>query len=310
MEVAPLEYRLGLEISPRWLKMAQLASDNSIRPFVYLLPLEAKSFHEQGYIYKHLKEIVKSQRNDIHTKDVSVCISDICSLSKIISVEKDESNVKDVIEWEFEQQILGTLQEYYYDFYPVKILDTEIAKHFIAVAVRKTLLDSILMEIRNAKLNPVVLDMEYCAIVNMFEHLYPEENENLVAIVDISFSCIKYFLVYNGVFSDYNIEMHAQGFGENFNITDLYIGKLCVFLESRLKEIAGSNVFFEKKEISRIYLTGDLFFKNPEISNFIKSHFSITAKYLNPFRHTELAGEDFSVICSVPVGLTLRSAGD
>jgi Tfp pilus assembly PilM family ATPase len=301
------KFSLGLEISHNWLKMVQMEKLGARKPFVSLLPIENDSLYTEGYLQDYLKDVIKEQKKELATRKVSVCVSDIPCFSKILEVESQEKSVKDVIAWEIEQHVTGSVQDYYYDFYPAQRLNEPHLNYFLAVAVRRTLLDPIIREIREANLSPVALETEYCSMVNLIEYCYPDQNKNVVAVVDIGNRSFKYIVCFEGMFYFCHSEPHPQEF-ESFdrNSRSRYLKNVCNFIQEKIKEKIEGSKHLSGKQVVQMFICGDLFFKNQEAVDFVISQFSIPAHILNPFKGTDLENEDYSTICAVPVGLAVR----
>ena len=231
----------------------------------------------------------------------------ICSIPaefafvKRLVVDKTIAKSPEMLEWEFSQHLLGSMEEYAVDFQYDGIYQSQQCGEYLAVAYRKENLDHLLSALKILKLKPQVVDLDMFAIVNVFEANYKDRISEPVILVHSEGGKTKILLTQDGCFIDTHIfeseneqsdsVMYAERFAEELN-------SFVKYNSTRLTQSAS------------LFFTGSLF-SDQEFFNAVVSKTGY-GELLNPFREigcrvgTASDQMTYAPQLAVAVGLALR----
>jgi hypothetical protein len=130
------------------------------------------------------------------------------AIIKKISIDKDEEMVADVIRWEISQQVLGSMDGYSFDYQPLQRDTHDGYSDYLAVAYRQDVIGKYQDIMRAARLNPVIVDLDIFALVNIFELSHSDYMAKPAIIVLGDLDKIILVLTQNGTYVDLEIIDH------------------------------------------------------------------------------------------------------
>ncbi len=291
-----------------------------------------------------IKELIKE--NNIKTMDAVSALTGHSVIIKRVSLPAmTEEELAESIQWEAEQYIPFPITDVNIDF---QILGEDPEgkgqMDVMLVAVKKDVINEYVNVLREAGLNPVVMDVDSFALENMMEINYPiAPNEN-VAMVNIGASITSISVLMGGitVFTR-SIPMGGNQFTEEIqrqlNISfkdaeDLKLGKEVRGVDTTLLpqaiETVSTNLTFEVKRsvdfflggsqgvyVTKIYLSGGGS-KIGGLKEMMQERTSIPVEMVNPFLNVESNPRHFdpdylkevAVSFAVGVGLATRRPAD
>ncbi|MBD3346233.1 MAG: hypothetical protein GF401_14345 [Chitinivibrionales bacterium] len=234
----------------------------------------------------------------------------ICSLPsewaviKKIACDKNEPDIEDTIRWEISQQVLGSLDDYAFDHQEILSSD-ELFRYFLVAAFRSSAVKRVSKLMRSTKLNPVVVDIDIFALINVLETNYEEKTAVPSIIIMGDNEKLKLVLTRNGEFIDFQI-VNFQNETEDFSPCLTAIQNAVAALSKVNKSVVGDGTV-------DLYCTGPLF-SNTELLAYLQQNLP-NIEILDPFRtiacHAEIPEEDlrrYAPQLAVAVGLSVRGA--
>lgn len=291
------------------------------------------------------------QEKKIASNDVVTAVSGPAAFSKKITVAKMD-NLEDLdsnIRFESNSLIPHGLDGVCFDY---SLLNTNNSNNNIDVfitAVKQDIVASIQNTLSSANLNLKILDIDYLALLNLFEFNYPELKEKTVALIDIGGRYSTINICFNGemLFSS-NIPIGGRLIAEDLskayntkifekdlsNISDIKLEKqnsltlsqisLEDALEKQIEKIANDlkkqlTYYWESgtpDSIEKIFITGGGVYW-PNINNIFSKRFNIECETFDPLKKVKIKNtpekDDIlkrSQQLAVLLGLSLRKTGD
>ena len=156
------------------------------------------AFLNSSAIVDAIREAMDNGR--VRSKDVAVAVSGHSVIVKRVSLANmTREELEEQIQWEAEQYIPFDVNEVHLDF---QILDTsegEGQMDVLLVAAKKDLVDDYVQVIREAGLNPTVVDVAAFAVENAFETNYDSAVDEVAALVNIGAQVVNINVIQNGV---------------------------------------------------------------------------------------------------------------
>lgn len=263
-------------------------------------------------------------------------------VKKIIVADMSREELESAIETEAQQYIPFDIEDVNVDF---QILEADEAVEegemgILLVAVKKEKVDEHIELIREASLDPIVVDVDAFAVENAFELNYEVDPDMIIGLVDIGAGTMNINILQDGVSSfvrdisiggDQYTEAIQKEFNVNFDVAErLKRGQLIegIAQEDVLAivntvsddiavEIQRSFDFFRASTmdvaIDKLYLSGgcSLF---GGIDRFFEEKLGVEVEILNPFRNIKINPRRFDIDylesiapqAAVAVGLALR----
>jgi Tfp pilus assembly PilM family ATPase len=288
----------GIEIGKNLITVAQYSpAENAIGSIV------VKPFDETGAGGDDtvLKSELKSLIADVELKKQKIVLSlpaEFAVIKKLF-LDRNERDVAEAIHWELSQHIIGTLEDYSFDYEAIKNADHSESSEYLAVAYRTSSIQKLVSLLKANKLSPFIVDLDCFALINVFEANYPE-NLTLPSVIILGTDTkSKIILTQNGTLVDYEVVDHDQGIvsGDDYaTLVEEYIAHLC----SRFAQ-----------GTSEMYCSGSLFLQNDFIDSLSRKFGK--AQLLNPFKKVECHAvrekkdvTEFAAQLAVAVGLALR----
>ena len=290
-----------------------------------------------------LKEMIRTA--GIKTKDVTISISGHSSviIKRISLPEMSEEELSESIKFEAEQYVPFDIEDVNLDFQIIGPKDEPGQMDVILVAVKKDIINEYIQVVKEAGLNPIIVDIDSFALENMYGINYDVEPGKNVALLNIGASTINMSILKGGISvftrdSSLGSNLHSETLQREFNITYELAEKLKrgepvenispqdansvieAASEEILSEINRSFDYYRSttvhEDISEVILSGGCaLIKN--FASMISERCGIETKIVEPFRNIRIqkrldvsAIEEIAPMMAVAVGLALRKQGD
>tara|TARA_B100000315_G_scaffold259885_1_gene317864 strand:- start:4869 stop:5966 length:1098 start_codon:yes stop_codon:yes gene_type:complete len=330
---------VGLDIGSHAIKLVEL----SLRKGKYRMEKFAIAFLPpgavvDGVIMEHaqvadaIKKLFQSRK--IKTRDVAISMSGPSVMVRILHVPlMTNDELEDQIEFEVEQYIPFDLDEVIWDFHVLREdgvdAEGESQMAVLLVAAKIDIWESRTSVVKDAGLNPVVMDVDVFAIENMYGINYDESPDEITALVNVGASYVNIRILHPkpnvlpdgaSVFTrdvliggSRYIEMLKQELGLSDEDAEATIRGLSVeavqpgvdvILESINGEITAEVIrsfdFFrsamegaEREEIKKVLLSGGGA-KIVGLHQMLSEQLGIEVELANPFRQIDLADKVYT----------------
>lgn len=341
---------IGLDIGSSYIKAVKLkeAKGGYELELFHLHPLPPElivdgSIIDSLRLVDSLKEMIKTA--GIKTKNAVISISGHSSviIKRISLPEMTEEELSESIKFEAEQYVPFDIEDVNLDFQIIGPKEEPGQMDVILVAVKKDIINEYISVVREAGLNPIIVDIGSFALENMYAINYEVESDRNVALLNIGASTINTIILKGGmsVFtrdSSLGSNLHTEALQREFNISYENAERLKrgeavenispedaqAVIESAseeiLNEIIRSFDYYRDatvhEDISEVVLCGGC----PLISNFVSmiaERSGIETRLAEPFRNIKISRkfdmtyiEEIAPMLAVAVGLALRKQGD
>lgn len=248
---------VALDIGSSSIKMVETAVDkNGYRVLsLGILPLPANAIQnnmvvDSTPVVETIRRLI--QENGVKSKQVISAVPGRAVIMKKVQMPRQEpAELEANIEFEAQNVIPENLENVNLDHQVLSEADDGNRMDVLLVAVKKEIVNSYADVIAEAGLMPVVMDVDYFALENMYEANYGAEAENgVVALIHIGAQYTSITLLHNGVSmftgdlsmgGTYFTDNLARQFGvateaaEAFKMTGLLEGKKGLDLEATLR---------------------------------------------------------------------------
>jgi len=290
-----------------------------------------------------VKELLKEE-NIKTNQAVSALTGHYVIIKKVTFPAATEDELAESIQWEAEQYIPFPVTEVNLDF-QILGADTEGRGQMdvMLVAVKKDVISDYTSVLREAGLNPVVIDVDAFALENMMEINYPVVSGEMIAVVNIGASITSLTVIVDGVTAfTRSIPMGGNQFTEEIqrvlgvSFAEAEALKTSSGESDREAEIAPAialvtnNLIMDVKRsldfflagghdlnVNKIYMSGGGS-QIKGLKELMQDKTAIPVEFIDPFRNVDLAvsemSEDeikgLSLFFGVGVGLGIRRPGD
>jgi type IV pilus assembly protein PilM len=340
---------IALDIGSTFIKLVQLKGSNKNYQLIKfgMVPLPPEVIVEgavmdAGRVVEAIKELLSSQK--IKTKEVVISVSGSSVIIKRVSVaDMTDEELAESIKWEAEQYIPFSIDDVNVDFQKLGAGATAGQADVLLVAVKKDKINDYVNLVREAGLEPVVMDVDAFALANMYELNYAFE-EGTTALLNIGASVMNINILKDGV-SIFTRDITVGGNrytealqrdfgltyedaekvkrGEEFDAADKeqIAGVMSSVTDDIVAETLRSFEFFRSTtgsdKVSRVLVSGGC----ARIGNFttvLSERLEIPVEVVDPFRKIKIDPKRFeatviaesSPLCAVAVGLAIRRPGD
>jgi type IV pilus assembly protein PilM len=341
---------IGLDIGSSYIKTVKLKETKSgyeLELFhVHPLPPELivdGSIIDSLRLVDSLKEVIKAA--GIKTKNAVISISGHSSviIKRISLPEMTEEELSESIKFEAEQYVPFDIEDVNLDFQIIGPKEEPGQMDVILVAVKKDIINEYTSVVKEAGLNPIIVDIGSFALENMYGINYEIESDRNVALLNIGASTVNMIILKGGISvftrdSSLGSNLHTEALQREFNISyenaeRLKRGEVVENITSEdaqavitsaseeiLNEIIRSFDYYRSttvhEDISSVILSGGC----SMISNFtsiIAERSGIETRLAEPFRNIKISKkfdrtnlEEIAPMMAVAVGLALRKQGD
>lgn len=243
------KYLSGLDIQSDYLSIAQYSPQENAVLSVAIQPF---SVDKGGDCWECAEQELKKLKNKFkfYSPEVAFSLPSEHGIIKHIQLESEETEVGELIEWELAQQIIGSIDEYSFDFQECSPEENNL-KNYLAVAFRNTLVERFSVLLKGMKLYPQVIDLDAFAIINTFEANYRERIYTPAVIVHGESEKSKMILTRNG---DY-IDMECFSYAYDSLNAESY----SMQLQSEINRLLSLNQRIDIQPRVSLYFTGSLF---------------------------------------------------
>jgi Tfp pilus assembly PilM family ATPase len=288
----------GIEIGKNLITVAQYSPAENAIGSIVVKPFDEPAPGDDDTV---LRNELKALVTDVELKKQKIVLSlpSEFAIIKKLSIDNSEQDVAQAILWELSQHIIGSIEEYSFDFEPLKLGAPGGGQQYLAVAYRTSSIRRFTSLLKANKLSPFIVDLDCFALVNAFEANYPEALSSPSIIIQGTEKKSKIILTGNGTLIDYDVVPHEPGlvsYDDYAALLGEYLIRLCAHLSGQIPEI---------------YCTGALFLQNECIDSLARKFGK--AELLNPFKEVECLAlreknnvTEFAAQLAVAVGLALR----
>jgi len=195
----------GLDIGSSSIKVVQLKetgkgyrlTNMGVRPLPQEVIVDG-AIMDAGIISDTLREMAKEIK--LKAKDVAISVSGHSVIIKKIKVqEMTEEELERNIQFEAEQYVPFDASEVNMDFVILGTGGEDGKMDVLLVVVKKDVINDLTNVVRDAGLNPVVVDVDAFALENMYETNYVLAPEEVVALVNVGASTTNINIVRDGI---------------------------------------------------------------------------------------------------------------
>ncbi len=196
---------LGLDIGSREIKAVQLKEVKSGYQLeqlgiATLLPelIVDGSILDSLRVVETIKGLIAEK--NVRTKDVAVSVSGHSSviIKRVALPQMTEDELQESIKFEAEQYIPFDIEDVNLDFQILGQREDQDQMDVLIVAVKKDKINEYISVVREAGLNPAIVDIDAFALENMYEINYEINAEENIALVNIGASTININILKGG----------------------------------------------------------------------------------------------------------------
>ncbi len=340
---------IALDIGSTFIKLVQLKGSGKNYQLVKfgMVPLPPEVIVEgavmdAGRVVDAIKELLASQK--VTTKEVVISVSGSSVIIKRVSVaDMTDEELAESIKWEAEQYIPFSIDDVNVDFQKLGAGATEGQADVLLVAVKKDKINDYVNLVKEAGLEPVVMDVDAFALANMYELNYSVE-AGTTALLNIGASVMNINILKDGmsIFTrDITVggNRYTEALQRDFGLTyedaekvkrgeevdgadkEQIAGVMSSVTDDIVAETQRSFDFFRSTtgsdKVSRVFVSGGC----ARVGNFtavLSERLDVPVEIANPFKNIKVDAKRFesSVIeesaplCAVAVGLAIRRPGD
>lgn len=290
-----------------------------------------------------IKEIVK--KAGIKTKDAVISISGHSSviIKRISLPEMSEEELSESIRFEAEQYVPFDIQDVNLDFQILGPKDEPGQMDVVLVAVKKDIINEYTSVVREAGLNPIIVDVDLFALENMYGINYEIEPDKNVALLNIGASTMNIGILKGGISvftrdSSLGSNLHTEALQREYHISYENAERLkrgeplenvspddaATVVESASEEILSEIVrtfdYYRSatihEDINEVMISGGCALI-PNFARMVAERTGIETRVTDPFRNIRIPKKfeqsrisDIAPMLAVAVGLALRKQGD
>ncbi|HXY62567.1 MAG TPA: type IV pilus assembly protein PilM, partial [Nitrospirota bacterium] len=195
---------IALDIGSTFIKLVQLKGSKGTYQLVKfgMVPLPPEVIVEgavmdAGRVVDAIKELIAAQ--NVKAKEAVISVSGSSVIIKRISVtDTTEEELAESIKWEAEQYIPFSIDDVNVDFQKLGPGAAEGQADVLLVAVKKDKINDYVNLVKEAGLEPVVMDVDAFALANMYELNY-EMSTGITALLNIGASVMNISILKDGM---------------------------------------------------------------------------------------------------------------
>lgn len=290
----------GLEIGKGTISLAQYYHEENTVAGVAIKPIENSGKGWWDSIQSEFKGLIGSMK--VGGLDVVVSLPSESTVIKRINLDNNESDVDDAVRWEISQHLIGSMDDYTIDYERLPgTFNGDVASYLVAASGTSVIAD-IAALVRAHKLNPVIVDLDVFALINLFETNYPENIPLPSFILYGSEEFSKVVLTRDGGFVDCEVVRTGPDQSDSAAYATL-INQACARLASVNAPVVGS-------QAPALFMSGGLFAEDAFATACLQN--LNNAEMLSPFKSIgcrAISADDakkFAPQLGVAVGLALR----
>ncbi len=340
---------IALDIGSTFIKLVQLKGSQKAYRLVKFgmieLPPEViveGAVMDAGRVVEAIKELLMAQKTS--TKDVVISVSGSSVIIKRVAVaDMSDEELAESIKWEAEQYIPFSIDDVNVDFQKLGPGAAQGQADVLLVAVKKDKINDYVNLVKEAGLEPVVMDVDGFALANMYELNY-ESEEGTTALLNIGASVMNINILKDemSIFTrDITVggnrytEALQRDFGLSFEDAEKVkrgesvegadqeqlASAMEAVTEDIVSEIERSFDFFRQttgsETVNRVLVSGGCA-RIANFTNLLSQRLNIPVEVSNPFKNIKIDPKKFdpafvseaAPLCAVAVGLAIRRPGD
>lgn len=157
-------------------------------------------------VTEELKPLVRDLRANYHSVRGEYAVCSLPAEHAIVSkltIDANENAPYEALTWELRQRLVGTPDEYAYDFQKLHAVRPGPVTTYLAAAYRSSWTKRVEQLMRRQRLTPRALDLDVFALINVFECNYRDLLSRPALLVLGGRQCTKVVLTWNGSLVDY-----------------------------------------------------------------------------------------------------------
>ncbi|HYA85535.1 MAG TPA: type IV pilus assembly protein PilM [Nitrospirota bacterium] len=340
---------IALDIGSTFIKLVQLKGTNRNYRLVKfgMIPLPPEVIVEgavmdAGRVVDAIKELLVAQK--VTTKEVVISVSGSSVIIKRVSVaDMTDEELAESIKWEAEQYIPFSVDDVNVDFQRLGAGAAEGQADVLLVAVKKDKINDYVNLVKEAGLEPVVMDVDAFALANMYELNYDVE-AGTTALLNIGASVMNINILKDGtsIFTrDVTVggNRYTEALQRDFSLTyedaekvkrgedvegadrEQIASVMSSVTEDIVAETQRSFEFFRSttgsEKVSHVLVAGGCA-RIGHFTTMLSERLEIPVEVANPFKNIKIDPgkfdtariEDSAPLCAVAVGLAIRRPGD
>lgn len=342
---------IGLDIGSSSIKIVQLTGRGHRRKLQNfgVQPLPSQSIVDgavlnHGGIVDALRTLV--ERIGLRGKDVAIAVSGNGVIVKRISMpQMEEAAFQEQMQWEIQQNIPFAIDEVSVDYEVIDVDEVSGQMEVMLVAAKKDVIEQYLALVRDAGLNPVIVDTAAFSVQNAIEVAAGLPTGESCAVINVGASSSTIAIVKNKVpvfnrnvgsggntfteaiqqkmgVSQEGAEAYKLGSSSGADVVPEEVEKVMAEVAEKMaSEFQRSIDFFVKDSLEdslqRIYLTGGTALVT-SLEKAVAKQSGIPVEVFNPFSPVSIDERRFDVnyiaanapVAAVAMGLALRKPGD
>ncbi len=340
---------VALDIGSTFIKLVQLkGSEKSYQLVKFgMIPLPPEVIVEgavmdAGRVVEAIKELLAQQK--VSTKSVVISVSGSSVIIKRVSVaDMTDEELAESIKWEAEQYIPFSIDDVNVDFQKLGPAATEGQADVLLVAVKKDKINDYINLVKEAGLEPVVMDVDAFALANMYELNY-EMEPGATALLNIGASVMNINILRDGISiftRDITVggNRYTEALQRDFGLSyedaekvkrgedvegadkEQLAAAIATVTEDIVAETQRSFEFFRSttgnEQVARVLVSGGCA-RIGQFSAILSERLEIPVEVTNPFKNLKIDPKRFAPalieeaapLCAVAVGLAMRRPGD
>jgi hypothetical protein len=199
----------GIDIKADQITIAQyFPKENSVGS-VIIKPLGAGDGRDFDTILKNeFKDLVAEI--DFKNHNVALALPAEFSIVKKLSLDDNEKDVAQALRWELSQHLIGPIEEYVFDFEPLKG-NLAAVRQYLVAAYRGDYVNKLVSLLKTNKLNPIIVGLDMFGLINVFEANYREQSTAPAALVLGTETASTIVVTQNGSLVDFDVFTHEAG---------------------------------------------------------------------------------------------------
>ncbi len=157
-------------------------------------------------VAEELKPLVRDLRANSHSVRGEYAVCSLPAEHAVVSkltIDANESDPHEALTWELQQRLVGSSDEYAYDFQKLHSVRPGPVATYLAAAYRSSWTQKVQQLIRRQRLTPRALDLDIFALINVFEANYRDIVSRPALLVLGGRQCTKVILTWNGTLVDF-----------------------------------------------------------------------------------------------------------
>ena len=341
---------IGLDIGSSYIKTVKVKESKGSYELelfdIFPLPPELivdGSIIDSIRLVDSIKEMIK--KTGIKSKDTVISISGHSSviIKRIALPEMSEEELQESIKFEAEQYVPFDIEDVDLDFQILGPKEEPGQMDVILVAVKKDIINEYISVVKEAGLNPIIVDVDAFALENMYGVNYQIETNKNVALLNIGASTINMSILKGGISvftrdSAMGSNLHTEALQREFNLSyenaekvkrgesvenvdpDAVNSVIESASEEILSEIIRSFDYYRSstmhEDIAEVILSGGCALLK-HFASMIAEKTGIETRVAEPFKNIRIPKkfdiaslEEVAPIMAIAVGLALRKQGD